>query len=155
MVSGVRDTAETAVRAGIRFIQFAVASEDRATAIDAYLTALAPVPSPWLRKGRLSPAAERGRAVFDRAKCSTCHPPPLFTDLQPYNVGVGTGPESGKALDTPTLVEVWRTAPYLYDGRSATMVDVLTRDNPADKHGVTSGLKPDEIADLAEFILSQ
>jgi hypothetical protein len=51
-------------------------------------------------------------------------------------------------------VEIWRTAPYLHDGRAATIGDMLTTFNAGDKHGKTSGLTPEEIADLAEYILS-
>jgi len=57
-------------------------------------------------------------------------------------------------FDTPTLVEVWRTAPYLYDGRAATIKEVLTTHNLDDKHGMTSNLTDNEIRDLAQFILS-
>jgi hypothetical protein len=34
------------------------------------------------------------------------------------------------------------------------MEEVLTTANPKDIHGATSELKPDEIKDLAEYILS-
>jgi cytochrome c peroxidase len=57
-------------------------------------------------------------------------------------------------FDTPTLVEIWRTAPYLYDGRVATMKEVLTTHNQGDKHGRTSDLIDNEIRDLARFVLS-
>jgi cytochrome c peroxidase len=70
-------------------------------------------------------------------------------------VGTTKDRDSGKPLDTPTLVEVWRTAPYLHDGRAATMADVLTRCNPDDRHGATTSLSPDEIGQLAEYVLSQ
>ncbi len=63
--------------------------------------------------------------------------------------------EENLAFDTPTLVEAWRTAPYLYDGRAATIKEVLTKYNPDDKHGVTSNLTKNEISDLAKFVLSQ
>jgi len=49
---------------------------------------------------------------------------------------------------------VWRTAPYLFDGRAVTMRDVLTTYNPEDRHGITSNLSEQEIADLIEYILS-
>ena len=62
--------------------------------------------------------------------------------------------DKGKKWDTPTIVECWRTAPYLFDGRSATMRQMLTRDNPGDVHGVTSTLTPQELDDLEAFILS-
>lgn len=43
----------------------------------------------------------------------------------------------------------------LNDGRAATMEEVLTRFNNEDRHGQTLQLTPREVADLAEFVLSQ
>jgi len=154
MISGIRESAEIAVRKGMQFIQFVVRPEEDAVAIDEYLKALKPIPSPYLVKGRLSPAAKRGEKLFKEAKCTTCHPSPFYTDLNRYNVGTGIGSEKDKEFDTPVLVEIWRTAPYLYDGRSATMEEVLTKHNQGDKHGKTSGMKPEQIKDLAEYVLS-
>ncbi|MBA7473750.1 hypothetical protein ES707_09094 [subsurface metagenome] len=155
MVTGVRPDAETAVRAGIRHIQFAVRPEKDAAAIDEYLKSLKPVPSPYLVKGKLSKAAKRGKKIFKKAGCAPCHAGPMYTDLQKYDVGTGKGLDKNRQFDTPTLIEVWRTAPYLYDGRAATMKEVLTKHNSGDKHGVTSNLTGNEIGDLAEFVLSQ
>jgi YVTN family beta-propeller protein len=155
MSKGSRETAETAVRAGIRSIQFAVRPEEDAVAIDEYLKSLEPVPSPYLVNGQLTPAAKRGEEAFKVAGCINCHPAPLYTDMKPYDVGTGKDMEKGTQLDTPTLVEVWRTAPYLYDGRAVTIKEVLTKFNPGDKHGATSRLTEDQINDLAEFVLSR
>jgi len=155
MVTGIRPDAETAVRSGIKHIQFAVRPEEDAVAIDEYLKSLKPVPSPYLVKGRLSRAARRGKKIFKKAGCAKCHAGPMYTDLQKYDVGTDRGMDKGAKFDTPTLVEVWRTAPYLYDGRAATMKEVLTKHNSGDKHGVTSNLTGNEINDLAEFVLSQ
>ena len=83
-----------------------------------------------------------------------CHPAPLFTNLQQYNVGTGLGREVEMEFDTPSLVETWRTAPYLHDGRAVTMQEVLTKYNKDDKHGGTSKLSNTEIADLVEYVLS-
>jgi mono/diheme cytochrome c family protein len=154
MSLGVRETAETAVRAGIRHIQFAVRPEEDAVAIDAYLKSLEPVDSPHREGSGLSAAARRGQRLFQRAGCAECHPWPLFSDLQHYDVATGTGREQGKTLDTPTLIECWRTAPYLHDGRAATMLEVLREANPGDRHGRTSNLTPRELSDLAEYVLS-
>ncbi|MBE7558000.1 c-type cytochrome [bacterium] len=154
MSRGVRERAETAVRAGLLHIQFAVPEERDASAMDTYLRSLAPVPSPYRIDGRLSPAATRGQALFAEAGCARCHPGPLYTDLAAYDVGTGAGIDQGKPLDTPTLVEVWRTAPYLHDGRAATIKEVLTTFNGSDKHGSTSKLTEQEVDDLAEFVLS-
>ena len=71
--------------------------------------------------------------------------------------GAGTtsrGDKPGEKFDTPTLVEVWRTAPYLHDGSAATMRDVLTIRNRKDRHGRTSHLTPRQLDDLIEYILS-
>jgi len=154
MMTGVRPDAESGVRAGIRHIQFAVRPETDAVAIDEYLKSLKPVQSPYLVKGKLSRAANRGRRVFKKAGCASCHPPPLYTDLKKYNIGTGKGMDENQSFDTPTLIEVWRTAPYMYDGRSKTVKEVLTKHNADDKHGKTSTLTEKEINSLAEFILS-
>ena len=57
--------------------------------MDAYLKSLTPVPSPHLVDGQLSPAAERGRQLFQsqRVGCHSCHPAPRYTDLKSHNVG--------------------------------------------------------------------
>lgn len=154
MMSAIRDSAEVAVRSGIRFIQFAVRPEEDAKAIDEYLKSLKPVPSPHLVNGRMSDGARRGEKVFKKAGCTDCHPAPLFTSLKPYDVGTGTDLDKDKAYDTPTLIECWRTAPYLVDGRAATIKDVLTTFNKGDRHGTTSGLNEQELADLEAYILS-
>jgi YVTN family beta-propeller protein len=154
MITGIRENAEAGVRAGIRHIQFAVRPEEEAVAIDEYLKSLKPVPSPHLVDDKLSESAERGQKLFDKADCASCHTGPLYTDLKTHNVGTGKDLDKDRHFDTPTLVEAWRTAPYLYDGRAATIEQALTTYNPGDKHGVTSNLTEAEIKDLTEFILS-
>jgi YVTN family beta-propeller protein len=114
--------------------------------------------------GKLTPEAERGRKLFFSAetKCATCHSGPYYTDSslkKPFNlhdVGTGDSPREkmGPKYDTPTLIGIYRTGPYLHDGRAQTLRDVLTTCNKADKHGVTSHLKPAEIDDLVAFLRS-
>jgi YVTN family beta-propeller protein len=154
MITGVRENAEAAVRAGIQHIHFAVRPEEEADAIDEYLKSLKPVPSPHLVDGKLSKSAERGQKIFDKAGCFSCHTGPLHTDLKLHDVGTGKDLDKDRQFDTPTLVEVWRTAPYLCDGRAATIIEVLTKYNPDDKHGMTSNLTKAEVKDLAEYVLS-
>jgi YVTN family beta-propeller protein len=155
MSLGVRATAEIAVRAGIEHDLFTRQPEEVPAAIDAYLKSLTPVPSPRLVHGHLSEAAERGRAVFDAAGCARCHPPGLFTNLHSYDVGTRSAFDSPTdRFDTPTLVEIWRTAPYLHDGSAATLRDVVTTHNPRNQHGSTSNLSRSQIDDLCEYLLS-
>jgi YVTN family beta-propeller protein len=154
MMTGIRDKAETAVRAGFKFIQFSQVPEENAAAVDEFLKSLTPLPSPYLSDGKLSETAQRGQKLFEKAGCASCHAAPLYTDMEQYHVGTGTGLEKDRDFDTPTLVEVWRTAPYLYDGRATTIKEVLTIYNKNDQHGKTSDLNEEEIEQLAEFVLS-
>lgn len=102
--------------------------------------------------------AARGRALFfdDQIGCAECHPPPYYTDLQSHDVGTGDGPleRLGPAFDTPTLLGMRRSAPYLHDGGAATLLEVLTSANLGDEHGVTSHLTPGELRALVLFMLS-
>jgi YVTN family beta-propeller protein len=154
MALGVRSTAEAAVRAGFVHILFSEPPEEDSAAIDTYLKSLRPVPSPYLVDGRLSELAERGRELYhsDRIACHRCHPAPLYTDLRAHNVGTRTPNDRVDRFDTPTLVEVWRTAPYLHDGRYTTIRELLLEG----RHGLrpNEALKEDEIDALVEFVLS-
>ena len=150
MISGIRPTAEIAVRAGFRHIQFAQVDESRARAVDQYLMSLKPVPSPKLVDGELSPLAKKGKEVFERMNCVMCHPAPYYTDMKIHELGeVGQFDKQNK-WDTPTLVEVWRTGPYLHDGRSATMKEVFS----VEKHGIWGDITNEELEALAEYVLS-
>jgi hypothetical protein len=42
-----------------------------------------------------------------------------------YDVGSGDANNAGRPFDTPSLTEIWRTAPYL-DERAATLQEVFT-----------------------------
>jgi cytochrome c peroxidase len=157
MSLGGRETAEDAVRSGLRNILFAVRPEADAAAIDQYLKSIKPMPSPFLVNGKLSPAAHRGKRLFVDARigCAECHPPGLFTDMKLHDVGTA-GKRDGRdrKFDTPTLIECWRTAPYLHDGSAATIRDVVSTLNRHDQHGRTSHLTKDQIDDLAAYVLS-
>jgi cytochrome c peroxidase len=162
MVTGIRPDLQACNRKGLTHIQFVVRPEEDALCLDAYTMSLRPVPSPHLVEGALSETARKGARLFKEAGCAECHPADsrgpggerLFTNLNKYNLGLGAGNEEGREFDTPTLIEVWRTAPYLYDGRALTLEEVLRACNPQDRHGVTQGLSPAEIGALAEYVLS-
>jgi cytochrome c peroxidase len=80
---------------------------------------------------------------------------PLFTTQRSYDVGTQAAfDKPTDKFDTPTLIELWRTAPYLHDGSAATVRDVLTTRNPHDLHGKTSDLSKQEIDDLCAYLLS-
>lgn len=151
---GIRADAEASVRSGIRHIQFVVRPEEDALAIDAYLKSLKQTPSPWLVGGKLSASAARGEKIFETIGCAQCHPAPLYTDLRQYNVGTGTGVDADQSFDVPSLREVWRTAPYLHDGRAATIRDLLKQQGHAAIVEKTSTLTDQQLQDLETYILS-
>lgn len=85
----------------------------------------------------LSPAELRGRVLLAQ-KCASCHATDLFTDETYRNNGLDAtfGADSGRAHITgraadvgrfkvPSLRNVARTAPYMHDGRFATLEQVL------------------------------
>ena len=149
MISGIRADAEAAVRAGYKLIQFTDLPEDFACCVDEYLKSLKPVPSPYLVNGELSEKAERGRKVFEKMECDKCHSGPYYTDMSMHRIGEDV--EFEKGWDTPTLIEVWRTAPYLFDGRAATIEDMLE----VHKHGLEKKkISKKELEELAEYVKS-
>ena len=156
MSHGVRANADVATVAGFKFILFREPQPGEAEAVQAYVRSMQPEPSPWLVKGKLSDAARRGRKIFENAEtgCMHCHPAPLYTDLKLYDVGARGPLDTDSKFDTPTLIEVWRTAPYLHTGEAATLEEVFTEFNKGDRHGVTSHLSQDEIAELVEYLKS-
>jgi len=153
---GVRSNAYVAVRAGIRNSLFTVQPPEVADALDDYLKSLKPMPSPHLVKGKLSPAAESGKKIFfsDTVGCADCHRGQYYADQRSHNVGtVGKFDQPTDRFDTPSLIEAWRSGPYLHDGRAATIRDVITL--PCEnQHGVTSLLTSKQIDDLVEYVLS-
>ncbi len=151
MSLGIRKNAEEAVRSGIKYIEFADRPEEEAQAIDEYLKSLQPVPSPCLVNGQLSTSAARGKTIFEREGCASCHPSPLFTNLKQYDMGTGAGIDAGKEFDVPTLVELWRTAPYLHDGSADTVADFLARCQHAKS---LPALPEKEKEDLINYLLS-
>jgi YVTN family beta-propeller protein len=115
--------------------------------------------------GKITEQAQRGKKLFldPTVGCAKCHSGPYYSDStlkKPFNLyDVGTGNDDrlekmGPKYDTPTLLGVYRSAPYLHHGKAATLMDVLTTKNKNDKHGKTSHLKKEELEDLVAFLKS-
>ena len=100
-------------------------------ALAAYVGSLATAPpSPVRAGGTYSATAQQGGALFHDHGCGSCHSTAIFTDSAfdaRHNVGTihaGSGQRLGAPLDgfdTPTLLGVWNSAPYLHDGSAATL----------------------------------
>ena len=146
MSTGIRADAEIAVGAGMKFIQFNTLDEENLIYIDEYLKSLSPVTSPYLNKdGTLTESAEAGKALFQQ-NCASCHPAPLYTDNNLYDVGTKHfSGDSGK-YDVPTLNEVWRTAPYMHDGSMNTIEEVVRY--------FASHLTGTEVSQLSDYVRS-
>ncbi len=148
MISGIRAMAEIAVRKGFTHIQFSEIPEERAICVDEYLKSLEPVMSPYRIDGELSDSAKKGERVFQELGCATCHSGQYYTDLSMYVIGDDVEFERG--WDTPTLIEVWRTAPYLFDGRAETLRDVCE----VPKHGIDRKVSKKDMDYLVEYVNS-
>ncbi len=148
MISGIRASAELAVHAGFKFIQFSDIDPYLLNCVDAYLKSLRPLPSPYLANGALSERSLKGRKAFEKHRCDECHSGQYFTDLKMHRIGDNIEFEAG--WDTPTLIEVWRTAPYLFNGRAATLKDVFS----VYKHGITEKISERETDELVEYVNS-
>jgi cytochrome c peroxidase len=96
-----------------------------------------------------SPLEERGRLIFDstRVGCAECHHTGGDRgDHVRHDVG------TGGAFDTPTLRFAGGTAPYMHDGRYATLRELLVRTDG--KMGRTSQLREPDILALTAYIRS-
>ncbi len=109
-------------------------------ALAAYVASLKTFsPSPYRNNdGTLTADAVAGKEIFRTQNCAQCHSGTLFTEAatgQLRNIGT-LKPSSGTRLsgvltgiDSPTLRDVWATAPYLHDGSVATLDAAVTAHN--------------------------
>jgi YVTN family beta-propeller protein len=117
-----------------------------------------------LANGELTPAQERGKAIFERTttkkkvaiaegnQCTYCHSSPKYTNQNQIDVGSGKLTDRSPVIDVPQLSNVTYSAPYLHDGSAKTLEEIWTIYNPKDTHGVTNDLTKDELNDLIEYL---
>ncbi|MGA2220097.1 MAG: beta-propeller fold lactonase family protein [Terracidiphilus sp.] len=140
--------------------------DDRTLAdLAVYVRSLEPRPNRWRLPGyELTPAQERGKAIFERAvdkfknpipesnRCAYCHSGPKGTNLKLFDVGTHKATDNAGLLKAPPLTNIALTAPYLHDGSARTLEEIWTVYNPDDKHGRTNDLTKDEFNDLIEYL---
>jgi cytochrome c peroxidase len=113
----------------------------------------------------LDSAQKRGMELFfsDRSGCSSCHgginfAGPWMDRANPLATAVYVDTGTGDAVRVPTLRNLARTAPYMHDGRFATLDAVLDHyeklasDPAADRRLRRAPLTTDERADLRSFL---
>jgi hypothetical protein len=152
MITGIRASASLAVRNGILHTLQTRQPEALAVDMDEYLKTMPVVKSPFIKEYKQKDAKQKGKKLFAQAGCMKCHSGQYYTDLTKYDVGTGDGDDKGRLFDTPSLREVWRTAPYLYDGRAATLKEVFAKYNSEDRHGVTQNLSEKELDALILYV---
>lgn len=116
-------------------------------------------------EGKFTLQAQRGRDVFNSANCIDCHAGPNYTDGARHDTGTikpGSGTRLGAALDgidTPTLIDLHDTAPYLHDGSAETLEEVFLQYDANAAPGSSgrahdlSDLTEQEKNDLIRFLL--
>jgi DNA-binding beta-propeller fold protein YncE len=131
-------------------------------ALAAYVTSLSLVgPSPFRNEdGSLTDDGKKGRSIFQKSGCETCHGGADFTNsVEGKLFDVGTidepaGQRLGETLtgfDAPTLKGLWETGPYLHDGRAGTVADMLS--SAGGTHGKLSSLSAEERSQLAAYVV--
>lgn len=125
-----------------------VAGDETVAPLEAYLRTLVPPPSIAAARGTpASPAAERGRKIFESRGCTSCHAPPHFTSARTYDVGIHD--KSGQTkFNPPSLRGVIHRGPFFHDNRAASLRDVFTRFH----HGDTDDISPADLDDLLKFL---
>ena len=122
-------------------------------------------PNRWKLPGyELTEAQRRGKAFFERDvdkfgkpipltnRCVYCHSGKKGTNQKSFDVGTRKPTDNSGLLDTPQLLNIALTAPYLHDGSAQTLEEIWTVYNPEDKHGRTNDLTKDELNDLIEYL---
>lgn len=130
-----------------------------------YLCTIPRPPNRYRKLGEdLTEAQRRGKLVFFRThkndgtpippgnRCFDCHPPPLFTDGRVHNVGTKFPYDRDGKFESPQLLNIYDSAPYLHNGIAHTLEEIWTRYNPYDEHGVTNDMTKDQLNDLIEYL---
>jgi cytochrome c peroxidase len=115
-------------------------------------------------RGAMSDAAKRGKAVFARFACASCHAGRLFTDADAadplaafHRIEPASGPDKGLAeitgkpedagrFRTPSLRNVALSSPYLHDGSAKTVPEAIRR------HETAAAISEADMADLTAFL---
>ncbi len=145
--NGVASVADEAMETSQTRMGGAEISDADVADIQAFVGALR---APDVTGSALDPAAvARGEAIFNRvdAGCASCHAAPLFTDnLSHALYGLAD-------VNTPTLVGIAATAPYLHDGSAPTLRAVLETAR-AGQMGDASMLTDNDLDDLEAYLRS-
>ncbi|HET7292540.1 MAG TPA: cytochrome c peroxidase [Vicinamibacteria bacterium] len=122
-------------------------------ALATFVRTIHAAPTPWDRMSAQERDRNAGFKVFsEKARCTLCHLPPLFSDTLFHNVGIGydkekpdlgrgkhladaaqkagqTAPAEAQSLEgafkTPTLRGAELSGPYFHDGRAGSLAEAV------------------------------
>jgi YVTN family beta-propeller protein len=143
-------------------------SYDNLDAITAYiLTGIKYPPNlQYNPDGILTESQLRGKHIFERTvdntgklipennRCVTCHPAPYYTNLQLTDVGTLVPSDDSIKFDVPHLNNIYASAPYLHDGRAATLEEIWTKYGGEDMHGRVNDLSKIQLNELVDYLRS-
>jgi cytochrome c peroxidase len=142
-------------------------SPDELEALVTYLKSIPLPPNPYRSPdGKLTPAQERGKLIFERTmtndrrpilpegRCITCHSPPFYTNGRSFDVGTKKWYDTSGTFDTPQLNNIYDSAPYLHDGSAVTLEEIWTVYGTEDLHGIVNDLTKEQLNDLIEYLKS-
>ncbi len=151
---GHRGDMQTSIAFSVELELFRTPTTSITSPLDTFFMNIKPVPSPNLRKGKLSEAAQRGKVIYcnrEKADCIICHPGPLFTDKKLWNAGVPDDYGVTIQWATPSRIEAWRTGPYGHLGGFWNVREIC--ELPGHSRA-SSKLTDEEMDDLMAYVLS-
>lgn len=107
--------------------------------------------SPFLK----TEATERGRLIFETIGCTNCHVGKTFTDGLLHEVGTGNRLDERFDLEfnTPTLLGLWDSAPYLHHGQADTLYEVFSGKH-GQEHALNFKISDSDLNDVVAYLLS-
>ncbi|MDG2117414.1 MAG: cytochrome c peroxidase [Gammaproteobacteria bacterium] len=96
-----------------------------------------------------------GQQLFfdEKVGCSACHAPPLYQDGKQHSVNLSLQ-RNRLAINTPSLLGLSQSPPYLHDGSAESIEDVVNLASIDDSHGEVSHLSQHEINSLIDFTMT-
>jgi YVTN family beta-propeller protein len=160
---GVKETLPLAWNGGVQTLQRQIENSLDATMqredplpkadvkkLVAYVQSLEnPPPLPVLRGTLDTAAVERGKQVFAKRDCASCHAPPTYTSPAAYDVGLPDA-QGNREFNPPSLRGLSHRGPFLHDNSAATLDEVFTKHG----HPNASVYEAAELKDLKAFLES-
>jgi YVTN family beta-propeller protein len=159
-----------AVQCGPRFAKVLMRTDpftdDELSDLVAFIESMPPARARSAHLTELTPAERRGRDIFfathtpggeeipRERQCHHCHAPPLYTSRMKTDVGTRGPTTLIDEFDTPHLLGIGASAPYLHDGRARTLEELWTIYQTNDLHGVSSYMNKHQLNDLVDFLKS-